>query len=1508
MDFPGGSITNVRVIDGFSNIHWRIYTDEHAVSSLPPEAPANGYTILKHLSRLKDLELQLKNLGCLVSSYPRRLGLWLFSATPGFESVSSLSLNGSGGNSTRLLVGSTTLKLSASGSITSAELVKNLSDPQASSASTVGSQKPQNGSTLPRRMDNYGSSAAIYASFISAITGAINFKFVRLHNALPLGSRTLFTAVERDGFESPRVVNDSPVSMPALTTLQIQLTPVGKLIVSMQTIAQTGLSRLWEPGDLVSELSDLQPNIDLWLCPNGSIARLVSANVDNPDLSSPSSPSGCSGVQETSARLFTANRKQWKSNVLEWLTNFGLSTDTVEDEPWVEIEVCEFFYARLAGEISRRSEDTPALPLKRFLWPARYCFARSTPIPPETPSNRQSIFSPCNNPLEFAEQWYLAASSKCEDAGSEILSGSRKQQQQPNGQGMSPLRPESLEEIESLSRLAQYPDLQTASLVYPTPPDGAVGLNYKSSLDAFMEDPGTDSLQPDGRNVQKSDQAQFSEDPEPNLTMDFGPAAGLTVGSGLYDTSGDDDLFGEMNDKDFGSKGITDADFSFFDDPELGIMEGRTELGGTEAGEINESTEHAIDPPEVAQVPSSIDEKTPKSYPANDLETPMANIEFHESFLSSPFGKPTSVHENQACLIDAPPSPHRENSQTISPPLSPLEIKRILFSGAAQSDHFSVKEGRRQGDYNPVPFKQNLNEWNQKYGTDGRFSFSAASATTAQDPGGSASDIPTIGLRHRGRKVTSSLDGVLNPANRNDNDLDGMVRQLRSTSVSSDDSDETTPEPHSSSGSLRVLKRKRSLSDPGDSMPSPSEKPMVIPNLCSTPSKAEISVFLGNFVSIFSDWSLTGYFSFPQARLSPVLPGKEEYVRIAQLLVDQLTLSSLNHKIHGRMGLSDIEKDFFSLPTFLDDANFVGETERLHLKDYVSLQDNEFPFPSSGSSQPETPRHRESGNGSLLKLPPPHLRIRRGRDFLEVLPPAIWFWETFGLEPAHGTKDISAYCIHPHLAGEAADVFLDRLGLQYSNCGLGKHVRGKASKAFERALVPWSVKASDASGYFSALRSLKALCDNLGSLFSQNQPVGDNVVVYIINPFNHGTALADICSAFLQLLQKYLTGVDRRQTPRMSEIVLQVIPLEFVTSAGSIVVPTQTEYMNLALEVYSRCAARNSASNVLSSAPPVLLVEPILTAINFRLTSERTSPLREGKCLHLAYSRSLDQRWITVAWSDNTGSFQRTMSYCLRFRNQKATRSISDVRNEIWGTTKGIMEKIQAQWRFMLALTEPVDQDEVEAWTSLVEQHNKIHTVPLELIILNVNATPDLYLEPPPQPMPINMFNPQTSSPYASTPNPSGSVSSPEQYGNAATPTSGVNIMVNPATPTEFPLEIDSESQLTDICDESWAVILSHRLNNSPHLTEYKPSLASGYLLRRKGPTESDGMLSMTVNLIYTRRVPSTYEMLLKEALGMYRDLACLARVRGTCHVQRNTLPWHIATAVRGQEILSYIL
>lgn len=170
--------------------------------------------------------------------------------------------------------------------------------------------------------------------------------------------------------------------------------------------------------------------------------------------------------------------------------------------------------------------------------------------------------------------------------------------------------------------------------------------------------------------------------------------------------------------------------------------------------------------------------------------------------------------------------------------------------------------------------------------------------------------------------------------------------------------------------------------------------------------------------------------------------------------------------------------------------------------------------------------------------------------------------------------------------------------------------------------------------------------------------------------------------------------------------------------------------------------------------------------------------------------------------------------------------------------------------------------------------------------------------------MPASVLNPHFSSTPVSTPNPSVSVASPEQPGNAPTPSATYNA----PTPSEPTVEPDSDVVLTDIGDESWIVILSHRLNSSAHITDFRPALASGYLLRRKGTADGDGVFSMTVNLIHAQRSSTPHDSILKEVLSMYRDLASLARARGVRSVQNNTLPWHIATAVRGQELLSYVL
>jgi mediator of RNA polymerase II transcription subunit 13 len=201
----------------------------------------------------------------------------------------------------------------------------------------------------------------------------------------------------------------------------------------------------------------------------------------------------------------------------------------------------------------------------------------------------------------------------------------------------------------------------------------------------------------------------------------------------------------------------------------------------------------------------------------------------------------------------------------------------------------------------------------------------------------------------------------------------------------------------------------------------------------------------------------------------------------------------------------------------------------------------------------------------------------------------------------------------------------------------------------------------------------------------------------VINPFTHAAALADICSAFLQLFHKYVGDVDKIQVNhQLNELVLQVIPIDFVYSTTSIVVPTQAEFLNLALEVYNRCPPKDLDDGNMGCAPPVLLADSVPKAINFKLAPDRVSPWQESKCLHLAVSRSLDQRWMTAAWSDNYGSCQLTMSYCIRTRGSNVHRILSEVRQEIWGTTKDIIERRQTKWKIFLVRSEPVDQEEVD--------------------------------------------------------------------------------------------------------------------------------------------------------------------------------------------------------------------
>jgi len=912
----------------------------------------------------------------------------------------------------------------------------------------------------PRRIEGYGTSAAIYASFISAVTGAISLQLTRRHGAIPLGSRTLFTAVEKDGYET-RIANDSSTAIPSLSTLHIQLTSGGKLTVALQTIAQHGMSRLQSPQDYPGELCDAQPGLDIWLSPSGTVARLVSFNAisQNSISSNASESNGTSG-------LAAAKRIQWKQSVLEWLKNFSLPVDSHEEELWIEVEVWEPFYSRLAGEIFRQSEEGPtAFPLKRILWPARYCFRRTKSISLNASYGKEDSCHLMDSPLALAEEWHVTGNIVHDEANSIAPSGTFQDQPMRDSE-ISASKAEFPEPMESLSRFAQYPDLQATSLIYPTPPDGATAI----SSDVFADQPDLSLPQSQLGDQQKTKQATFKEQADPDIPIGFGPSAGLTVGSGLYDTNGDDDLFGEMSDRDFGTRGITDADFSFFDDPDF------EDIAGAPA------TDHIQSSPNLAETNLEEDNEQlspgvplPNNHAATETNMPQTDVAEKEAEIPSTKQETLEAHMS---------SPREENSQPISPPLSPIEVKKILFSGPDDRDQSIINRERKQSHFTPVSFKQDMGDWDQKYGAEGRFWFSAPGTSTSMEPVNPPSEIPTIGLPRRGGKVAVKFDNPAKVTDEQDISSGGAKGSLHSTSdsssVSSDDndSDEVISEREPSPVNL-ARKRKRAQSNTSGSVSQALEHPLVEnPQLVSA-NKAENSTFLGNFLSTFSDWSLLGYFSVSQNQYSPTISQKEEQIQVAQLLVDQITQSSLDHVFDGQVGLSGLDNEMYPLRNIFEDTMFTDEVDRLDLKGYASLQHGSPSPPTSDGLTPhQVHQRKDAAKGTISKLLPPHLRIRRGKGYLEALPPAVSFWETFDLEPAHGPKDISAYCIHPRATAGAADAFLERLELLYSACNLGNHVRG--DMCFERGLGSWNMELSESSNYLSTLQSLRDLCEELG--------------------------------------------------------------------------------------------------------------------------------------------------------------------------------------------------------------------------------------------------------------------------------------------------------------------------------------------------------------------------------------------------------------------------------------------
>ena len=158
-------------------------------------------------------------------------------------------------------------------------------------------------------------------------------------------------------------------------------------------------------------------------------------------------------------------------------------------------------------------------------------------------------------------------------------------------------------------------------------------------------------------------------------------------------------------------------------------------------------------------------------------------------------------------------------------------------------------------------------------------------------------------------------------------------------------------------------------------------------------------------------------------------------------------------------------------------------------------------------------------------------------------------------------------------------------------------------------------------------------------------------------------------------------------------------------------------------------------------------------------------------------------------------------------------------------------------------------------------------------------------------------FHPSAATPVST---PAANTVSPDQSGYASTP-GAAPVATNLQIPAAASIDHDNEARLVDITEETWGVVTGVPSCTagaiiSDFTTTICAALVSGYLIKRAGPRDQDGLLSMAVDIVHAQKANHG---LMKDVLIMYRNLGTLARSRENTDSVRGLLPCHLAIAKR---------
>lgn len=1244
--------------------------------------------------------------------------------------------------------------------------------------------------------------------------------------------------------------------------------------------------------------SHVDAETEIILAPHGRSAHILSSSPDN-------------------ARL----GDDWQSLVASLLETEGVSVPL--DAQWISIHMKDE-----PGDVSMMWPRSLCVEPKPFNKLVRHCLTNEREWQGWfTKGHDENAF---RNPLALAEQWIRDAeqqqrTSHEADSGAEAVSAT------PADAAGDSSYDSNL--ITSPPFTQRSIDQQTAMAgVYPTPPDaltqGAPGVqvNIATTPTVAFGDSGS------GGDLVPSVHDE---------TLPKQPETGLPDGNEDYQM-GQEDLFGEVGGMEFEENEIGDADFSFFDEPDEDAMP--VSIDESRSSEVHPSAKDEKD-----LLDPIVDDA--QTAPMNDVSDPPSQGDPQDALGDTDNNTTTTAYPSIDIVkgdLSIPSPVAGPRAPPPEKPLSPFGIRERLLpppvpASIAQSDQKdSSGSSRRNSNFSPIAFRHSSS-------TDSRYfddAFAESKATTPDDKTAPPNiSLPSIRKKSRVFKPADEMP---------EQDSESEEDSYESSSSTSDvDLPPRLPwdnsrkrkrysEPDSTHSLAEHIEQVWSDKDEDDEFPEcpTMEALSVLKDHLLSARKSKIKALLIAGDSRVCEGSPTDLEGLQPLNVGLYNLRKDDLIYVAQIISEQAT-TAVAHATSRGVGLGlgtghaptstsstedAVRKAFENVLPSIEfcDVGMVALSRE-------SPQSSRTSLPAKTQGQPRPSQRAESTmtGPDYIYLPPPFVRVQRAADTMEMLPSCLPFWETLGLGPASGGKNVRAVCVYPNNEDlrDLVGRFMTDMGSAYESCKLGSHIHHRDANGndtldgFEDGLVP--VELADDVSIEATMEAYANTCEALGKALalSSRREAGRTTVVYMIDLFAHARAKQHLSACFWLLFKAYRENAprDSRNTCG-SDVVLQLIPISMVASYDVLVVPDAHQLGTLAHEVYDRCPPSPSAHSFDMTSPLPILAAPSVELaslppkrIAFQLAAEPPGDLlHEGSILHLAYATSKDGLWLTAAWVDNTGQYQSSSSFCLR------GRSFAEVVEEVWECTREILNARKVTWRVFIATNEFLDEAKLQHWRMLCI---KPRAHPLCVTMLSVQSDPVVQFSPPPTTEPHAIGQDTGFLTPASTPQAGGTLtSSPAEISNnsAAPPT--------PA-PSEAPpslVENDPDAHLVDLTDETWAILYTPNLKG---LTIAQHSgLANGALFKRGNDSEttSKPLPSLGVSLHWTMQIKAERggvdegsikqaEVTLREVLRMYRSLGVLTRARGLdlgegAGVGRAMAPVHLAVAILGARALDGML